>query len=85
MDFLRINPNAETPRKAAWFQLGFEGGPQKGGRDLLELGKDSGLAVCATVKPLGKRLGLLRYSEPDRYERQLVPLSFARAKLKRTS
>jgi hypothetical protein len=26
------------------------------------LGQGTGRAVCATVKPLGKRLGLLRYS-----------------------
>src|SRR5215469_9764843 len=51
-------PKLKHRRKAAWFPLGFEGGPEK----------DRGRAVCATVKPLGKRLGLLRYSEPDRYE-----------------
>src|SRR5215469_2781164 len=61
-------PRLKHRRKAAWFPLGFEGGPRKGRRDLQDFAKDSGRAVCATVKPLGKRLGLLRYSEPDRYE-----------------
>src|SRR5215831_6587333 len=61
-------PRLKHRRKAAWFPLGFEGDPRKGRRDLQDFGKDSGHAVCATVKPVGKRLGLLCYSEPDRYK-----------------
>ena len=51
---------------SAWRSVAEQGGVPDP-LDQIDLGKDGGRAVCATAKALGKPLGLLRYSELDRY------------------